>query len=175
MGAWNTLRILFAITVVLVIVLAVVVPPRINEFDEFLSGFWVSNPEFLADRDLASMHLFLDRPGADAQRGGYVVAVGRDGTERINSKLWVRVPGGLVRWWSAAYAASGGASSAEGTMWLPKNPDADVPEGAGTPIILTADGPGGLRIDTIAENGKLYTYARLIRDNETSLSVIPKP
>lgn len=95
---------ILAVTVVLIIVIAAVVTrPRTQDHENYLTGFWIADPDFLRKADLDDMYLYLEppEPGVLTKRQGYLVMTNRQGEFVSNQGLEVTYGPSLRRWWDA--------------------------------------------------------------------------
>jgi len=161
-------RVLLAAIIVILIVLIAVVPPRVRDYELFLSGFWSGEPTFLKEAGLSEMYLYIapcERCGGRWCRQGYLVMVDAGGAMVSNQGIEITYGGITGRWKSAL--KSHFPSRAQETYRIP---------GAEFTYDDESVMPEDMRMGLNVTEGTLalYTdekiYAFFVKDNETSIA-----
>lgn len=79
-------NILIASLIALLIIVIIIVPYRINDYELFLSGFWTGDSKFLEESGLSDMFIYIS-PRDDNTREGYLVMIDTDGNIITNQNI----------------------------------------------------------------------------------------
>lgn len=161
-------RVLLAAVIVVVIVLIAIASPRVQNYEQFLSGFWSGDPTFLQEAGLSELYLYIapcERAGGRWCRQGYLVMVDTTGGFVSNQGVEICYSALPGRWGSALkshFSAGGQAKYKIKNAELVFDDRAVMPEDLSLDLNVT-EGTLSLYDDT-----KLYAF--LVKDNETSLA-----
>lgn len=163
-SAWA--RTALAVVVVIVIVLVAVIPSRVREHEEYLSGFWSGDPAFLKKAGLDDMFVYIaprERAGIFRwSRQGYLVMTNNRGEMISNQGIEITYSCPVGRMQSAL-----GSHFRAKNYQIPKatfscDGEAAIPE---VMSISLNPAEGSL---SFYDRDKLYAF--LIKDNETSIA-----